>query len=187
VADVTTTVSAPAYAHSRGKVIVLISFTNNGPVSAANVGYTVTLPAGLTNVSCTGTGISCTYSGTTVSVTGLPTSLTAAQTVTFNLIYTAPNAGSTVTVSTGISTNTPQGLDTAPNSASGSTTIMASLDCDVNGDGKIDIDDINLIFAARGQASSGPSDQRDLDGDGLITVNDARGCVLRCDKDVCAK
>jgi uncharacterized repeat protein (TIGR01451 family) len=56
--------------------------------------------------------------------------------------------------------------------------------CDVNGDGKIDRTDINLIFAARDQLV-GPGDPRDLDHDGIISINDARGCVLRCTKAKC--
>ncbi|MFQ5776150.1 MAG: Ig-like domain-containing protein, partial [Kiloniellaceae bacterium] len=60
-----------------------------------------------------------------------------------------------------------------------------ALTCDVDGDADVDIADINLIFAARGSAA-GPGDARDLDGDGLITINDARGCVLQCTKARCA-
>jgi len=61
----------------------------------------------------------------------------------------------------------------------------AALVCDVDGDGDVDRNDINLIFAARGTRVQ-PGDPRDLDGDGLITVNDARGCVLRCTRPNCA-
>ena len=57
--------------------------------------------------------------------------------------------------------------------------------CDVNGDSKINSLDINLIFGARDLKVS-VGDPRDLDGDRLITVNDARGCVLRCTKPNCA-
>lgn len=62
----------------------------------------------------------------------------------------------------------------------------AMLACDIDGDVDVDMDDINLIFAARGQAAQ-PGDPRDLDGDGLITVNDGRGCVLRCSRPRCAR
>lgn len=57
--------------------------------------------------------------------------------------------------------------------------------CDINKDGRIDRIDINAIFAARGQKVQ-PGDPRDLDGDGLITVNDARGCTLKCTSPNCA-
>lgn len=56
--------------------------------------------------------------------------------------------------------------------------------CDVNNDGRIDSSDINLIFAARGTKVL-PGDLRDLDGDLLITVSDARGCTLRCTNASC--
>ena len=58
--------------------------------------------------------------------------------------------------------------------------------CDVNGDGKIDKTDINLIFAARNTPASGPSDPRDKNGDGTITVTDGRLCTLECTNLNCA-
>jgi hypothetical protein len=61
-----------------------------------------------------------------------------------------------------------------------------TISCDVNGDGKIDVNDINDIFAARSMLATGSDDPRDPDGDGVITVNDARVCVLRCTKPRCA-
>lgn len=60
------------------------------------------------------------------------------------------------------------------------------LKCDIDKDGDIDKNDINAIFSARGQKATGPDDARDLDGDGLITVNDSRGCVLKCTLANCA-
>lgn len=59
-------------------------------------------------------------------------------------------------------------------------------DCDVDGDADVDIDDVRAIAAARGQTASGPDDPRDADDDGLITVLDARQCVLQCDLASCA-
>ena len=61
----------------------------------------------------------------------------------------------------------------------------STLSCDINGDGKVDINDINLIFAARGKTVS-PGDPRDVDRDCQITVNDVRECVLRCTNPNCA-
>jgi hypothetical protein len=52
--------------------------------------------------------------------------------------------------------------------------------CDVNGDRAIDRNDIEAIFDARGSTAAGPDDPRDADGDGLITVDDGRLCVLQC-------
>jgi sugar lactone lactonase YvrE len=56
---------------------------------------------------------------------------------------------------------------------------------DINGDGSVDTRDIQLIMAALGQ-KAGPYDPRDLDGDGWITVLDARRVTLLCSKPQCA-
>jgi hypothetical protein len=61
------------------------------------------------------------------------------------------------------------------------------LRCDINGDGQVDVDDINLIMSLRGTKAVGPADVHDVDGDGKVTVNDARICVLACSKPHCAK
>ena len=57
--------------------------------------------------------------------------------------------------------------------------------CDVDNNIAIDRSDIDLIVAARG-AAAGVDDPRDADGDGAITVNDARQCVLQCTLPRCA-
>ena len=58
--------------------------------------------------------------------------------------------------------------------------------CDVNHDGKIDILDLSLIFAARNTPAAGSDDARDADGDLKITVADARVCQQRCTHASCA-
>jgi hypothetical protein len=62
---------------------------------------------------------------------------------------------------------------------------IANSTCDVNGDGKIDRTDIALITAARNKPAN-TFDNRDADGDGMITINDGRACTLRCTKPACA-
>ncbi|MGH0037373.1 MAG: hypothetical protein ACQGVK_20290 [Myxococcota bacterium] len=57
--------------------------------------------------------------------------------------------------------------------------------CDVDGDADVDRNDVDAIFAARGEPASGPDDPRDSNGDGLITVNDGRICVLECSRPDC--
>ncbi|MEZ5572823.1 MAG: hypothetical protein R3E64_12455 [Halioglobus sp.] len=52
--------------------------------------------------------------------------------------------------------------------------------CDADGDRDVDSDDIAAIGTARGTPASGPADIRDIDGDGMITVLDARQCVAQC-------
>ena len=61
----------------------------------------------------------------------------------------------------------------------------ACLQCDVNGDGQVDINDINLIFSARNTRVT-PGDVRDVNRNGVIDVNDARICTLACTKPRCA-
>jgi len=56
--------------------------------------------------------------------------------------------------------------------------------CDVDGDGDVDRNDIRQIYRARRtQVQAG--DPRDFNGDGQITINDARGCVLECTNPRC--
>jgi len=57
--------------------------------------------------------------------------------------------------------------------------------CDVDKNGSIDRNDIALIRAAVGQTAT-PTDPRDADGDGLITMLDVRQCTLVCTKPSCA-
>jgi hypothetical protein len=75
--------------------------------------------------------------------------------------------------------------DGADNSEPDEVQITVPLLCDIDLDGDVDRNDINLITAARNQAAV-PNDLRDYDGDGKGTVNDARSCVLRCTRSSCA-
>lgn len=57
---------------------------------------------------------------------------------------------------------------------------------DLDGDGDVDRDDLNIILAARNTPADGPDDPRDLDGDGMITALDARKLVTMCTRPRCA-
>ncbi|MCC6532016.1 MAG: hypothetical protein IT531_05665 [Burkholderiales bacterium] len=57
--------------------------------------------------------------------------------------------------------------------------------CDIDQDGDIDRIDVAAITAARGQSAQ-PGDPRDADQNGIINVNDARACTLRCTRPNCA-
>ena len=61
-----------------------------------------------------------------------------------------------------------------------------ALACDIDLDADVDINDINLISARRNQPAAGPDDPADIDGDGVITLNDSRQCVLQCTLPRCA-
>lgn len=61
------------------------------------------------------------------------------------------------------------------------------LDCDVEGDGNVDRDDISAIMRARRTPASGPNDPRDVDGDGMITSRDAKQCISLCTNANCAR
>jgi hypothetical protein len=58
--------------------------------------------------------------------------------------------------------------------------------CDMDGDGNVDRFDVSAIIAARNTPASGPDDPGDADGDGFITVLDARQCVVQCTNPGCA-
>ena len=57
---------------------------------------------------------------------------------------------------------------------------------DLNGDGRVDKDDLNIILAALNTLSIGPHDARDLNGDGVINALDARILVTLCTSVGCA-
>lgn len=65
------------------------------------------------------------------------------------------------------------------------STSAVALVCDVDNDGEIGGKDISLITTALDQLASGPSDPRDADQDGIITISDARICALRCVRPNC--
>jgi YVTN family beta-propeller protein len=64
-------------------------------------------------------------------------------------------------------------------------TLVEPIPCDIDEDGDVDILDIRAIFDVTNTPASGPEDPRDWDGDGMITVLDARGCVLECTNPRC--
>jgi hypothetical protein len=58
--------------------------------------------------------------------------------------------------------------------------------CDVDGDGDIDRGDVRSILINRNQPASGPDDPMDADGDGQITIRDAKICISQCTNPRCA-
>jgi parallel beta-helix repeat protein len=62
---------------------------------------------------------------------------------------------------------------------------IVPLMCDENGDRHVNADDILAISLAKNAPANGPGDIRDIDGDGFITVLDARQCVAMCELPAC--
>lgn len=124
VADVTASVAPPPTATAGSTVSVPVTFANLGPATAAGVTYTLTLPTGLTNASCTGSGVSCTYNSGTgaVNIAGLPGTLASGQSVGLTLSYAAPDSGDTVDVTAAVATTTTD-TNEDNNTATGLTTI----------------------------------------------------------------
>lgn len=57
---------------------------------------------------------------------------------------------------------------------------------DLNGDGKVDQDDLNILLDALNQPAVKPMDARDLNGDGVINALDSRVLVTLCTRPGCA-
>ena len=61
---------------------------------------------------------------------------------------------------------------------------MTEVACDVNADGVVDSLDIDEIMSLRGTVVQ-PGNKYDVDGDLIITTNDARRCTQLCTLPVC--
>jgi hypothetical protein len=78
-----------------------------------------------------------------------------------------------------------QGLPLTSNEATKEWTSDV-LTCDVDQDGDIDRGDVRSILINRNQPASGPDDPMDADGDGQITIRDAKICIRQCTLPRCA-
>ncbi|MGV8835418.1 MAG: DNA degradation protein EddB, partial [Cellvibrio sp.] len=63
--------------------------------------------------------------------------------------------------------------------------VSLKLIIDLDGDGDVDKNDVQLVTNARGVTPSA-FDQRDVNGDGIINANDARALTLQCTRTGCA-
>jgi uncharacterized protein len=63
--------------------------------------------------------------------------------------------------------------------------VSLKLIIDLDGDGDVDKNDVQLVTNARGVTPSA-FDQRDVNGDGIINANDARALTLQCTRIGCA-
>jgi hypothetical protein len=58
--------------------------------------------------------------------------------------------------------------------------VPRSIEADLNGDGQVDIADLNVILSFLNTPASGPFDARDLDHNGMIDERDAQILVTLC-------
>ncbi len=68
----------------------------------------------------------------------------------------------------------------------GDACTASDMKCDMDGDGDIDRSDVMVVFGLRGTYSPPSDPLADLDDNGLININDGRGCVLLCTLPRCA-
>jgi hypothetical protein len=64
--------------------------------------------------------------------------------------------------------------------------VPKSIRGDLNGDGRVDQDDVNIILAALNASTTGRFDARDLNGDGVIDILDAKILVSLCTVSGCS-
>jgi len=67
----------------------------------------------------------------------------------------------------------------------GISSLAQAAACDADADGDVDRLDLGLIINVRNTTASGSDDPRDADGDGTITMLDARTCVRQCNLPNC--
>ena len=192
VADLAVTKTVdPAAANFGAYVSFRVTVTNNGPSATTNVTLRDILPLGYTFVSATpsaGTSALNTVNYDTSILFGWTVgTLENGASATFDVVAQVRTFGPFANTAYVFASDA-YDPDSSNDSATVTPALPLILDCDINRDQRINKDDIDQIFAAAGLlASTRPLDPRDLDGDGLITVNDTRGCVLRCDNPACVK
>ncbi len=160
LADVTTTVSVPSTAIAGSTVNATATYTNNGPSTAAGVTYTLTLPAGLSNVAFSGVpaGATASYNAGSgvVTLAGMPSSLGSGSSIAIGVAYTAPASGA-VTLSASIATTTSQGPNTLPDSASDTTAISPLADVEATVTAPATANAGDTINATVAWSNAGPS------------------------------
>jgi hypothetical protein len=136
---------------------------------------TLHLPSDMTATTTSPTGTTVTWSASASDWTGssLPVDCTPLSGSLFPLGKTPVNCSA---------------VDGSGNAAFGLFNVSVSclLKGDQDGDCDVDQNDVNVVVAARGQPATGPDDPRDIDGDGSITVLDARQLILMCTRPRCA-
>jgi len=80
----------------------------------------------------------------------------------------------------------PDQADTNDDGIGDACEVVVPVKCDIDVDGDVDRNDISLIVANRNQPAAHPDDPMDWDGNGIINILDARGCMSICTLPRCA-
>ncbi len=80
-----------------------------------------------------------------------------------------------------------EGFSTANNVVTSFVVQENSIAGDLDFDGDVDRDDINILILAKGQLASSNTDPRDIDGDGRISILDARKAIRLCTNRRCER
>lgn len=116
--------------------------------------------------------------GVSADITSLPSTKFSSQD---GRVATVDGSGNVIARGSGTTTVTVQNGSL---SASIAVSVPAAVRGDLNGDGRVDQDDLNLLIRAVGTPVSGPFDARDLNGDGVIDSKDVdvlqTTCSPRC-------
>ena len=123
-----TKTDSPDPVTASGILTYTITVTNLGPSLATNVTVTDTLPAGVSNVSATGTGWSC--SSSTSSVTCTRGSLGVGSAPNISILLTVPAEGGSITNTAAVAA-TQNDPDSSNNTATASTMVNASADLSI--------------------------------------------------------
>ena len=111
--------------------------------------------------------------GTEANITGLPSTKVSSQNTA---VATVDSSGNVVAVGVGTTTIIIQngGL-----SASIAVSVASDVKGDLNGDGKVNQDDLNILLGALGTQVA-PGDARNLDGSGVIDEQDVQALEALC-------
>jgi len=155
----------------RATGVVLPSASLSSNLATQTTGKSVTLTWSSSNASaCAASGGNAGdgWTGGSLGTSGsLSVTETAAGSVTYTI--TCSSGGQTASASTTVTWNKP-----------------GFLLCDVDGNGVIDNRDIALIMKWIGSKVPPAPAAADFDGNGIISINDARNCALRCTLKNCA-
>ena len=171
------------------KTITAVGLTTSGAVvfsSAITIDCEPTasvaklsLSVGGINFGFTGDQIALTVQGTLSN--GSSVNLTQSSNTTFS----SGNIAVATVSSTGLVTAVGPGATTivvtnGGQIATAAVSVPNSLRGDLNADGKIDADDVNILLAALNSNATGSFDARDLNGDGIIDMKDVQALAALC-------